>query len=85
MRAQPRPPSLARRVAALIVRDDRWRDVALGDLDEEFNDLAARRSPGAARLWYWAQVGSLTIDRLKQIAESFVATHRRWSDGQPAA
>jgi putative ABC transport system permease protein len=67
------PPRFARQLAARLIRDDRWRDVALGDLDEEFGDVAAARSPMGARLWYWTQVASLAIDRLKQSLESFTA------------
>ena len=67
------PPRFARRLAGRLIRDDRWREVALGDLDEEFGEVAATRPLPAARIWYWAQVGSLAFDRLRQIVESFTA------------
>jgi putative ABC transport system permease protein len=59
------PPSLATRLVALVVRDERWRDVLLGDLAEEFVAVLETRTPAAARRWYWRQV-------------LLVATHAAW-------
>jgi len=67
------PPQLARRIIGRLISDDRWRDVALGDLDEEFRDVAARRPAWRAGLWYWAQAGSFATHGVRQSLSSFLA------------
>jgi hypothetical protein len=46
------------------------RDAVLGDLQEEFDAIAAARSIGAARRWYWMQtlrsVGPNLARRIRQ-------------------
>lgn len=49
-----RPPRLARFVAALGV-DAEDRTLALADLEERFQRVAAAEGEGAARRWYWSQ------------------------------
>ena len=48
------PPRLARTLAAARVRVEQ-REFLLGDLDEDFQEVAATRGAGAARRWYWRQ------------------------------
>lgn len=67
------PPQFARRLVGRLISDDRWRDVALGDLDEEFRDVAERRPAWMARLWYWAQAGSFATHGAGQSVRSFLA------------
>ena len=51
-----KPPRLAERIVQLSLRrDPRERDAVLGDLAEEFGDLAATRGRWAAATWYWSQ------------------------------
>lgn len=50
----PAPPRLAAWIAARRL-DAADREFALGDLDEDFRDVAARRGTRAARRWYWKQ------------------------------
>jgi putative ABC transport system permease protein len=69
----PSPPRLARRLVSRAIGDDRWRDVALGDLDEEFHDMAARCPVWMARMWYWTQAGSFAVHRAGQAVRSFTA------------
>ena len=49
-----RVPRIAEAVLRLFCRDEVGRDV-VGDLSEEFNDIARRRGPRAARRWYRRQ------------------------------
>ncbi len=60
-----RPPFLAEWIASRSV-PARDRDVVLGDLDEEFLDIAAVRGPGAASRWYWRQALASLIPNLRR-------------------
>ncbi len=53
------PPRLAERLLSRRLRHDAWRDVTLGDLREEFAELAARLGPRHARRWYWRETMTL--------------------------
>jgi putative ABC transport system permease protein len=61
-----RPPRLASWLAANAVRREPWRHDVLGDLAEEFADVAASASPSRARRWFWRQ-------SLRLIAASLLA------------
>lgn len=50
------PPRRAERLLGRLIPDARWRDIALGDLAEEFDARAQRHPIWRARLWYWRQV-----------------------------
>lgn len=52
--ASPRPPRLAVWLIELFVPDEQAPSV-LGDLIEEFSDVAARSSIAKAQRWYWRQ------------------------------
>ncbi len=52
--ASPRPPRLAVWLIELFVPDEQAPSV-LGDLLEEFSDVAAKSSIADARRWYWRQ------------------------------
>jgi hypothetical protein len=52
--ASTRPPRLAVWLIELFVTDEQAPSV-LGDLLEEFSDVAARSSVARARRWYWRQ------------------------------
>jgi predicted permease len=54
VRSDATPPRLARTLAAARVRVEQ-REFLLGDLDEDFYEIAATRGVGAARRWYWRQ------------------------------
>ena len=50
-----RPPRLAAWLLNRILPDGGWQ-TPLGDFEEYYNDVAAHRGLGWARLWYWGQV-----------------------------
>lgn len=52
--ASPRPPRLAAWLIELFVPNEQAQSV-LGDLLEEFSDVAAKSSVANARRWYWRQ------------------------------
>lgn len=52
--ASPRPPRLAVWLIELFVPDEQASSV-LGDLLEEFSDVATKSSVGNAQRWYWRQ------------------------------
>jgi hypothetical protein len=51
-KASPRPPLLAVWMVELFVPEEQASSV-LGDLVEEFSDVAARSSVANAQRWYW--------------------------------
>jgi hypothetical protein len=53
-KASPRPPLLAVWLVELFVPEEQASSV-LGDLVEEFSDVAARSSVANAQRWYWRQ------------------------------
>ena len=55
MTSHTMPPPFAERLLRASVRDAEWRDAVSGDMREEFETLARRRGPAAARRWYWRQ------------------------------
>jgi predicted permease len=55
------PPRLARWLAHSALRDERWRDVTLGDLGEEFALLSASSGGPGARAWYWRQAIAIVV------------------------
>ncbi len=55
------PPRLAERLLTRRLRGDVWGDTTLGDLREEFADLAARRGRGTAVRWYWRETFRLLL------------------------
>ncbi len=63
MTTTPRPPRLARALAARLLRGE-MREVVLGDLDEEFaRALAAGVAPARARRRYWRQAMASLVPR----------------------
>ena len=66
------PPAFAERLVALLIRDDRWRDVTLGDLAEEFNRHASRSPAWRARAWYWCQTLALIPRTVAGLLHSFL-------------
>jgi predicted permease len=64
-----RPPRLAEWVITRTLPGGEDREVVLGDLAEEFDDITGRRGEGPARSWYWRQV-------LRSIVPNLV---RAWS------
>ena len=60
-----RPPRLAEWLAALSLPGGD-RDAVLGDLAEEFADLAAERGPRAAAAWYWRQIARSLLPNLRR-------------------
>ena len=63
----PRPPRLARSLLlALTPRD--WREVIDGDLAEGFQHRCETRGVGRARAWYWRQLASTDVFRLRRVA-----------------
>ncbi len=60
-----RPPPLAQRLLALSYRGEAGGTVA-GDLEEEFQLVAAARGLGPARRWYWRQVLLSVASRLAE-------------------
>ncbi|MEZ5316267.1 MAG: ADOP family duplicated permease [Vicinamibacterales bacterium] len=58
------PPRAAEALVRRAIADERWRDVTLGDLGEEFAGRVAATGPARARAWYWRQAGSLTVQAL---------------------
>lgn len=71
----PRPPALARRLAALGV-DAEDRPAALADLAERFEEIAAKRGVGVARRWYWWQAARGVPHRLRP--DSKALRRRSW-------
>ncbi|MEM7660388.1 MAG: permease prefix domain 2-containing transporter, partial [Bacteroidota bacterium] len=51
----PAPPRLAQRFLSWFIRDELAEEV-LGDLEEQFSDIARDQSPAKARLLFWYQV-----------------------------
>jgi putative ABC transport system permease protein len=56
------PPRLARALATLRVPVEH-REFLLGDLDEDFQEIAATRGAGGARRWYWRQAMRILLTR----------------------
>jgi putative ABC transport system permease protein len=54
-----RPPRLAERLLASVLRDAEWRDSILGDLREEFVSLHRRAGRGPAHRWYWRNASAI--------------------------
>ena len=63
---RPHPPRLAERLAAWLVVDPHWRETALGDLAEEFDERAQRHPAWIARIWYWQQALLFVPRRLRE-------------------
>jgi putative ABC transport system permease protein len=79
-----RPPRLAERLLAAVIRDPEWRDSIVGDLREEFAGLQDRAGLTAARRWYWRQACAIGARRM--VPRS--ATTRRprvWAPHEPTA
>src|SRR2546429_4997347 len=49
-----RPPSIAARLVSLFGSADQAESI-LGDLEEEFSDIASKSAAASARRWYWRQ------------------------------
>lgn len=58
------PSPLAEHVFKTLVRDHEWREAILGDLREEFADVARRDGARTARRWHWRQVLAISGRRL---------------------
>ncbi len=71
-----RPPPLAERLLALCYRGDAGSTV-VGDLDEEFRQVAAARGVRAASRWYWRQVALSVASRAGEVLRAPVEP-RRW-------
>ena len=71
----PGPPRLAERLVAWLVTDPHWREIAIGDLAEEFDARTRRHAAWIARLWYWQQALSFAQQRLRNIASPGRAHH----------
>lgn len=50
----PRPPRLATWLVSLLVSSEQAESI-LGDLAEEFSDIASKLGVASARRWYWRQ------------------------------
>lgn len=75
MSASPaQPPWLAERLVALLVRDARWREVALGDLLEEFNARVATAPVWRARVWYWFQAFAALVSVVRDAVRALGST-----------
>ncbi|MEP7002370.1 MAG: hypothetical protein ABI969_17910, partial [bacterium] len=61
MSDQHMPPATAEFVAAVIMPDESLREAFLGDLAEEYDRVASRRSVRAANRWYWSQLARSTV------------------------
>lgn len=59
-----RPPRLAERLLARVLRGDPAGPAILGDLREDFVRLAGTRGRTAAGLWYWSEALGLAAGRL---------------------
>ena len=60
----PAPPRFAAFVARRVSADPAWREVALGDLHEEFDAHATAHGVRRARWWYRREVARLILNRL---------------------
>src|SRR2546429_5624194 len=49
-----RPPSIAARLVSLFGSADQAESI-LGDLEEEFSDIASKSAAASARRWHWRQ------------------------------
>lgn len=67
--AQTKPPRLATALIRMTMSRGSVRDTILGDLAQEFYEIAARESPRPAVRWYWRQAASVVArslaDRLR--------------------
>ncbi|HET9369860.1 MAG TPA: ABC transporter permease [Vicinamibacterales bacterium] len=66
------PPRHAERLVRAVIRDERWRDVTLGDLGEEHNARAAASGRITAALWYWGQTIVLATDAARDAIAGLV-------------
>jgi len=55
------PPRLAERLLIRRLRGDVWGETTLGDLREEFADIATREGRAAAKRWYWRETFRLLL------------------------
>jgi len=58
-----KPPRLAEALLGWLLSDALWQ-TPLGDFEEYYNEVAAKRGVPRARAWYWGQVLKLFPDRL---------------------
>jgi putative ABC transport system permease protein len=81
-----RTPRLAEWIASRAARRLRWRDTALGDLQEEFDEVAAAHGARRARAWYRRQAltlaAELAADRAHDLVEA-LRTFLRPSGDRP--
>ena len=65
---RPAPPRFSRFLASLLV-PERYRDNHLGDLEEEYADLAGREGIRAANAWFrrqtWSSIPGLVRMRFR--------------------
>jgi putative ABC transport system permease protein len=70
------PPRLASWIASASLAEAE-RDAVLGDLQEEFDAIAAREDVAAARRWYWKQtLVSLVPNVRRRVGRPTAAAHR---------
>ena len=60
----PAPPRFAAFIARRVSADPAWREIALGDLHEEFDAHATTHGVRRARWWYRCEVARLILNRL---------------------
>lgn len=75
------PPRFARRLLAWALSSDPAAETILGDLQEDYARLAARRGIVRARAWYWREAVALAASRsLFRALKVFVPDVERWGD-----
>ena len=61
----PAPPDHAQRLLSICLPPGQLGGSILGDLRQDYAEVARSRSPGAARLWYWYHVLSIGLPFLR--------------------
>ena len=77
------PPRAAERMLRAAIRNPEWREAIVGDLQEEFVSIAARRGVAVARRWYWRQALLLSLRFAAGRVRPGAPHGRRWDLAEP--